>query len=63
MNETVLYCGHCGRDAAAADHEACARALRLEPPRYCEQCRRRMVVQVSPTGWRARCSVHGERSG
>jgi len=31
----------------------------LEPPRYCAQCRRRMVVQVLPRGWSARCSEHG----
>lgn len=36
-----------------------AAALGLEPPRYCEQCGRRMVVQVSPDGWWARCSRHG----
>jgi hypothetical protein len=35
------------------------RARELEPPRYCPQCRRRMVVQVTPAGWQARCSVHG----
>ncbi|MFT4201490.1 hypothetical protein [Gordonia sp. (in: high G+C Gram-positive bacteria)] len=34
--------------------------LGLEPPRYCGQCGRRMVVQVRPDGWRARCSRHGE---
>jgi hypothetical protein len=36
-----------------------AAALGLEPPRYCAQCGRRMVVQVSPDGWWARCSRHG----
>ncbi|QBS44149.1 hypothetical protein [Nocardia sp. CS682] len=36
-----------------------AAALGLEPPRFCEQCGRRMVVQVSPDGWRAKCSRHG----
>ena len=33
-----------------------ARRAALEPPRYCAQCRRRMVVQVTPLGWTARCS-------
>ena len=33
----------------------------LEPPRYCGACGRRMVVQVIPQGWTARCSVHGVR--
>jgi len=55
----VLYCGHCGRDLAEGDHEVCAAKLRLEPPRYCARCRRRMVVQVIPRGWSATCVEHG----
>jgi ribosomal protein S18 acetylase RimI-like enzyme len=35
----------------------------LEPPRYCGACGRRMVVQVTPRGWTARCSTHGQRTG
>lgn len=31
----------------------------LEAPRYCQICGRRMVVQILPHGWRARCSRHG----
>ncbi|MGL4172905.1 MAG: hypothetical protein ACRCTR_02355 [Actinomycetota bacterium] len=31
----------------------------LEPPRRCADCGRRMIVQVLPYGWTARCSVHG----
>lgn len=58
------YCGRCGEPAAIdrgdADHAACAKALQLEPPRYCTACRRRMVVQVVPAGWSARCVEHGE---
>ncbi|UGT41099.1 hypothetical protein LTV02_34965 [Nocardia yamanashiensis] len=34
-------------------------ALGLEPPRFCQQCGRRMIVQVSPDGWWAKCSRHG----
>ena len=37
-----------------------AALLGLEPPRYCTYCARRMIVQVSPHGWTARCSRHGE---
>ncbi|MDG3012043.1 hypothetical protein G4X40_18030 [Rhodococcus sp. D2-41] len=33
--------------------------LGLEPPRYCGQCGRRMIVQVVPDGWWAKCSRHG----
>ncbi|GAA4480596.1 hypothetical protein GCM10023094_27410 [Rhodococcus olei] len=38
-----------------------AAALGLEPPRFCEDCGRRMIVQVSPDGWWAKCSRHGVR--
>lgn len=36
-----------------------AARMGLEPPRFCAQCGRRMVVQVRPDGWWARCSRHG----
>ncbi|SIS20281.1 biotin synthase auxiliary protein BsaP [Williamsia sterculiae] len=36
-----------------------AAELGLEPPRFCGQCGRRMIVQVRPDGWSARCSRHG----
>jgi len=52
------FCGFCGR-GRGGEHEACTRALELDPPRYCGRCRRRMVVQVHPTGWSARCVEHG----
>jgi len=55
-----MYCDRCGNPATDGDHATCARARDLEPPRYCAQCRRRMVVQVVPTGWTARCVEHGE---
>jgi len=54
------WCDRCGRDTAEGDHAACARARDLEPPRFCVHCRRRMVVQVTPVGWTARCVEHGE---
>lgn len=70
MSDTeVKYCEQCGAElagggagsgvgAAAAAH-SCVGHAEFEPPRYCAQCRRRMVVQVTPTGWSARCSRHG----
>lgn len=61
--ELPEYCGHCGELLTAGAHEACAARLELEPPRYCGQCARRMVVQVLPSGWTARCSRHGSVSG
>lgn len=56
------WCGHCGQELTPEGHAACRRAAELDPPRYCAQCRRRMVVQVLPTGWTARCSEHGTRT-
>ncbi|GAA2903003.1 hypothetical protein GCM10010517_68950 [Streptosporangium fragile] len=57
------YCDHCGRPEAEADHAACRAAREMEPPRYCARCRRRMVVQVTPGGWSARCAEHGASYG
>lgn len=37
-----------------------AARLGLEPPRFCAECGRRMVVQVRPDGWLAGCSRHGQ---
>lgn len=56
------WCGWCGEDLTPEGHAACRRAAALDPPRYCALCRRRMVVQVTPTGWSARCSEHGTRT-
>jgi ribosomal protein S18 acetylase RimI-like enzyme len=55
----LTYCGQCGERGT---HPACLRRAELDPPRYCTQCRRRMVVQVHPTGWSARCVEHGTLS-
>jgi hypothetical protein len=55
------YCSFCGGEAASGDHDRCrARLSLIDPPRYCPECARRMVVQVDPMGWTARCSRHGE---
>ena len=56
------WCGQCGEELTAEGHDRCRRAAALEPPRYCAHCRRRMVVQVVPTGWSARCVEHGTRT-
>ncbi len=55
-----IYCGHCGLPLTQGAHDRCDRRLELEPPRYCPGCRRRMVVQVTPDHWAARCVEHGE---
>ncbi len=63
----MTYCGHCGLDrpevGATAGHDRCDERLQMEPPRFCVECRRRMVVQVVPRGWSARCVEHGVITG
>ena len=56
------YCSWCGGAADdGGDHARCRERLAtVDPPRYCGRCARRMVVQVDPMGWTARCSRHGE---
>ncbi|MTD59496.1 biotin synthase auxiliary protein BsaP [Amycolatopsis pithecellobii] len=57
---TAAFCVHCGQSLAGGEHLGCrVPRTALEPPRFCPQCARRMVVQVTPTGWDARCSRHG----
>jgi hypothetical protein len=60
----VLFCDRCGESVQQpvqpSTHEDCAAARVLEPPRFCPACRRRMKVQVLPTGWTATCVEHGE---
>jgi hypothetical protein len=63
MTSTAVFCDHCGERLDTGVHERCARLRLLEPPRYCPHCRRRMVVQVVPRGWSARCVEHGETTG
>ncbi|WP_296393293.1 hypothetical protein [Williamsia sp.] len=46
-------------DSPAQQEIPAAARLGLEPPRFCGQCGRRMIVQVVPDGWTARCSRHG----
>jgi hypothetical protein len=53
-----VYCDRCG-EPAEGDHTPCRTARRMEPPRYCPHCRRRLIVQVTPTAWTAECSQHG----
>ncbi|MGH3159338.1 MAG: hypothetical protein ACRDNF_22580 [Streptosporangiaceae bacterium] len=53
------YCPHCGQPAGAHGHQDCRRASALDPPRYCTECGRRLVVKVTPDRWTAQCSQHG----
>jgi hypothetical protein len=59
---TAHWCDRCGAALSQGDHAACVAARRFEPPRYCPDCRRRMKVQVLPTGWTATCVAHGVRA-
>lgn len=63
LGDATAYCDRCGEPLDAGAHAECSRQRHLEPPRYCSHCRRRLVVQVTPRGWTARCARHGERSG
>ncbi|HLZ36232.1 MAG TPA: hypothetical protein VKP64_00410 [Mycobacteriales bacterium] len=56
----AAYCDRCGGRLPDGDHARCAAARALEPARFCPVCGRRMVVQVTPRGWSARCAKHGE---
>ena len=57
-----LYNVYTGVKADSADGGVLPTAaqLGLEPPRFCAACGRRMIVQVRPTGWWAKCSRHGQ---
>lgn len=55
-------CPRCGRNAPEA-HPECAEALVLEPPRFCDECGRRLRVQVYPESYEARCPDHGDKGG
>lgn len=54
-----VYTGIAAADAAGAALPTAAQ-LGLEPPRFCAACGRRMIVQVRPDGWWAKCSRHGD---
>ena len=62
-NQAPRYCDRCGEELDGSDHAGCAEARRLEPARWCPQCRRRMVVQITPDAWTARCVEHGVVTG
>ncbi|MCA1695636.1 MAG: hypothetical protein LC749_13405 [Actinobacteria bacterium] len=57
---TGEWCDRCGGSLNEPGHQSCVRSL--DPPRWCGRCRRRMTVQVLPTGWTARCVEHGTRT-
>jgi len=54
-----MYTGAMQTRAAANSTGPSAARLGLEPPRFCADCGRRMIVQIRPDGWWAKCSRHG----
>ena len=62
MSTTVAFCDGCGRPADTGEHEHCrARRAATDPPRFCTDCGRKLVVQVLPVGYTARCVKCGPR--
>ncbi|WP_132991519.1 hypothetical protein [Gordonia zhaorongruii] len=61
LTEPLKFGIHTGAacEVEAPDAVPAAALLGLEPARFCGQCGRRMVVQIRPNGWHARCSRHG----
>lgn len=56
MSTATLHCDGCGRPVDEGDHARCrARRNATDPPRWCTACGRKLVVQVLPVGWAARC--------
>jgi hypothetical protein len=53
---TTGFCSGCGGRAGVGDHAECERRQQAtDPPRFCRDCGRKLVVQVLPFGWEARC--------
>ncbi len=61
MTSELRYNPYTGTAVTPGETDSVQDAVRLglEPPRYCAECGRRMVVQVLPNGWTSLCSRHG----
>ncbi|MBA3861009.1 MAG: hypothetical protein H0X56_03460 [Solirubrobacterales bacterium] len=58
---TAAHCDGCGVSETQGDHGQCrARRAATDPPRFCTACGRKLVVQVLPVGWTARCVRCGD---
>jgi hypothetical protein len=56
VSVAVEHCDGCGRPVGDGDHTACReRRAKTDPPRFCVTCGRKLVVQVLPRSWTARC--------
>lgn len=56
MVTALAHCDGCGKPQGQGDHAVClARRSATDPPRFCVACGRKLVVQVLPIGWTARC--------
>jgi hypothetical protein len=52
----IRHCTGCGLPLDQCQG-ACRREL--DPPRFCPECGRRLVVMVTPGYFEAQCKVHG----
>jgi len=58
------HCDGCGKLITCGEHRQCrARRAATDPARFCVTCGRKLVVQVLPLGWTARCVRCGPVSG
>ncbi len=56
MVGVLAHCDACGRPVDRHDHAECqTRRQATDPPRFCVVCGRKLVVQVLPLGFTARC--------
>ena len=56
MSQVALRCDGCGKPVGEGDHTRCReRRSHTDPPRYCTECGRKLVVQVLPMGYKAHC--------
>lgn len=52
----MSFCDACGQPRTQGEHGRCReRRSATDPPRFCTACGRKLVVQVLPFGWTARC--------
>jgi hypothetical protein len=52
----MTFCDACGRSLDGEGHDRCReRRAGTDPPRFCANCGRKLVVQVLPLSYAARC--------
>ncbi|HVF53808.1 MAG TPA: hypothetical protein VNC78_09425 [Actinomycetota bacterium] len=51
-----MFCVKCGSDSSACPGNC---RSDLDPPRFCEECGKKLFVVVTPTSVNAFCKTHG----